>query len=61
MNDRKTLSLDEVLANIDGIGQLIRDHAPAGEADRRVDDEVMAALHEAGAIATFLPPRYGGP
>lgn len=54
------LSTGEVLAAIDAIGELIASHAPAGEANRRVDDEVIEALRGTGALSTFIPSRFGG-
>lgn len=51
---------EEVLAAIDGIGELIAAKAAEGEANRRVSDEVMEALRGAGALTTFIPSRFGG-
>jgi len=51
---------EEVLAAIDGIGELSAAKAAEGEANRRVSDEVMEALRGAGALTTFIPSRFGG-
>lgn len=51
---------EEVLAAIDAIGPRIAENAREAEANRRVGDDVMSALREAGALATFIPSRFGG-
>ena len=40
---------------------LVRDHADAGEAARRLPANVVDALVEAGLMRMFVPAAYGGP
>ncbi|MEU8891117.1 acyl-CoA dehydrogenase family protein [Streptomyces sp. NPDC048442] len=42
------------------LAALAAEHAPAAEADRRLTDEVAAALLEAGFARHFVPAEHGG-
>ena len=42
------------------LAPLIRKHAAAGEANRRVEEEVIAATAKAGLMRVCTPKRYGG-
>ncbi|WP_062993214.1 oxidoreductase [Nocardia anaemiae] len=58
-NDR-TETIEDVLTRIAELAPLIRKNAAAGESDRRVSEETIAALKEAGAFRIVTPRRFGG-
>ncbi|MDV3128820.1 acyl-CoA dehydrogenase family protein [Mycobacterium sp. 21AC1] len=49
-----------VLERIRDLAPLIRQHAADGERARRVPEEVITALKQAGAFGIAVPHRYGG-
>ena len=51
---------DELLARIRELQPLIEQHAARGEQDRRVVEESITALTEAGVFKIAQPRRYGG-
>ena len=51
---------EELVARIHALGDLIRQHAPDGDRNRRVPEPVIEALTEAGAFKLAIPRRYGG-
>lgn len=51
---------DALLARATGLVPLLREHADAGERDRRLTDEVAAALRAAGMFRLTAPRRCGG-
>jgi alkylation response protein AidB-like acyl-CoA dehydrogenase len=51
---------EEVLARIRELLPLIRKNAAEGERNRRVSDETINALKDAGAFRIATPRRYGG-
>lgn len=51
---------DELLARIRELSPLLQRNAAAGELDRRVSQESIDALTEAGAFRVSSPKRYGG-
>jgi 3-hydroxy-9,10-secoandrosta-1,3,5(10)-triene-9,17-dione monooxygenase len=53
-------SIEGVLSRITELAPLIRDQAADGESNRRVGDDTIAALKEAGAFSVATPRRYGG-
>ena len=53
-------SSDELLARIRDLQPLIGKNAAQGEQDRRVVEESIAALTDAGAFKVAQPRRYGG-
>lgn len=50
----------ELVARATALQGLLREHAPRIEADRKVTDEVIDALTEAGLFKLTVPRRYGG-
>ena len=50
----------ELVARARALQPLLREHAAETEADRRVADECIAALGEAGLFEVSVPRRYGG-
>jgi alkylation response protein AidB-like acyl-CoA dehydrogenase len=52
--------LNALLRRIEEIRPLLFANAPEGEENRRVSEESIAALAEAGAFKVSLPTRYGG-
>ena len=50
----------ELVARARSLGPLLAANASAGEADRRVVEESIAALTEAGLFKIAVPRRYGG-
>ena len=50
----------ELVARARALQPLLREHAAETEADRRVADECIAALGEAGLFKVSVPRRYGG-
>lgn len=55
-----TAEIEETLAKVDALKGLIREHAAAGETERRVKQEVIDALDETGVFKLAVPRRYGG-
>ncbi|MBD3007596.1 MULTISPECIES: acyl-CoA dehydrogenase family protein [unclassified Streptomyces] len=51
---------DALVARAVALQPLLREHAMATETDRRVPDEVIDALAEAGLLKLSVPKRYGG-
>jgi 3-hydroxy-9,10-secoandrosta-1,3,5(10)-triene-9,17-dione monooxygenase len=51
---------EELVARAIALRPLVREHAPATEADRRLADEVSDALTEAGLFRMLTPKRHGG-
>lgn len=50
----------ELLARVKELHPLLAGNAAAGEQDRRVREESIAALSEAGLFRLAIPKRYGG-
>lgn len=50
----------DLVERVRALRPLVRDHAPRAEQQRRVTDEVVAALSEAGVYRMNVPRRYGG-
>ena len=50
----------ELVARVTELHPLIRANAAAGEEDRRVAEQSMQALREAGILRIAQPERYGG-
>ena len=50
----------ELVARVTELHPLLRANAAAGEEDRRVAEESMRALREAGILRIAQPKRYGG-
>lgn len=50
----------EAISNIETIHPLLRANSAQGEEDRRVPEESIAALRDAGAFRVGTPKRYGG-
>jgi alkylation response protein AidB-like acyl-CoA dehydrogenase len=55
-----TQSIDGLLGRIAAIRPILEKNANRTEGDRRVVDENIAALKEAGAFKIMVPKRYGG-
>jgi alkylation response protein AidB-like acyl-CoA dehydrogenase len=55
-----TPSSDELVARVRELHPLLRANAAAGEEDRRVAQESMQALAQAGILRIAQPRRYGG-
>lgn len=55
-----TETVDDVLDRIGALQPLIREHSAQNERDRKVSDEVIAALRDAGAFRLAAPRRFGG-
>jgi alkylation response protein AidB-like acyl-CoA dehydrogenase len=53
-------SSDELVARVRELAPMLRANAAAGEEDRRVAEESMAALRQAGILRIAQPRRYGG-
>jgi alkylation response protein AidB-like acyl-CoA dehydrogenase len=53
-------SCQELLARAEALQPLLREHTAAGDADRRLPDEVIARLGEAGLFRMLTPRRLGG-
>jgi alkylation response protein AidB-like acyl-CoA dehydrogenase len=49
-----------LVARIRDLQPLLREHAARGEQDRRVTEESIEALRDAGVFKTAQPRRYGG-
>jgi alkylation response protein AidB-like acyl-CoA dehydrogenase len=55
-----TPSSDELVARVRELHPLLRANAAAGEEDRRVAQDTMQALQQAGILRIAQPRRYGG-
>jgi len=55
-----TPSPEELVARATALQPLLREHAAKIEADRRVPEEVISAIAEAGLFKVSVPKRYGG-
>ncbi|MDA2892904.1 oxidoreductase [Mycolicibacterium sp. BiH015] len=53
-------TVDDVLDRVGALQPLIRQHSVRNESDRRVSEEVIAALRDAGAFRLAAPRRFGG-
>ncbi len=53
-------TVQELVARARELGPLIRKNAPAGEANRRVEEETIQAATKAGFMRVCTPKRYGG-
>lgn len=51
---------EELVARAEALQPLLREHAATIEAERRVTDEVIDALTEAGLFRLTVPRRFGG-
>lgn len=51
---------DELVSRASELAPLLRSNAPQAETDRRLTDETIAALTEAGLFRLRVPRRYGG-
>ncbi|MCW2560273.1 MAG: hypothetical protein JWP55_4237 [Mycobacterium sp.] len=59
--DRQALpTRTELVDRAVALQPLLREHAAAGDADRRQADAVIAGLTEAGLFRLFTPSRFGG-
>jgi alkylation response protein AidB-like acyl-CoA dehydrogenase len=58
--DAAAPSSDELIARIRDLRPLIENNAAQGEADRRVVEESITALTDAGIFKVAQPRRYGG-
>ena len=50
----------ELVARARELAPLLRKNAAAGEANRRIEDESIAAVRQAGLMRVCTPKRYGG-
>ena len=50
----------DLLDTASRLGPLIAEHGPIGERERRVPQEVIQALHEAGLLRMLVPRSLGG-
>src|SRR4051794_37676014 len=55
-----TETADYVLDRVRALHPLIRKHSTQNERDRKVSDEVISALQDAGAFRLAAPRRFGG-
>ncbi|WP_433623580.1 acyl-CoA dehydrogenase family protein [Nocardia sp. CA-120079] len=60
VDNSRTETIEDVLARIDELAPLIRRNAAASDSDRRVPEETIDALKEAGAFRIVVPRRFGG-
>lgn len=51
---------EDVLARVRDIAPLLQKNAASSEAERRVSEETIAALKDAGVFRLAVPRRYGG-
>ncbi|MEV2275139.1 acyl-CoA dehydrogenase family protein [Nocardiopsis sp. NPDC049922] len=51
---------EEIVKRVRAIVPLVREHAPWQDENRRLHDEVVEALDEAGVFRMRVPTRYGG-
>jgi alkylation response protein AidB-like acyl-CoA dehydrogenase len=50
----------ELVARVHELGPLLRKNGPVGETNRRVEEETIRALVNAGIFKVCIPRRYGG-
>ncbi len=55
-----TESADDVIDRVGALQPMIREHSAQNERNRKVSDEVIAALRDAGAFRLAAPRRFGG-
>jgi alkylation response protein AidB-like acyl-CoA dehydrogenase len=55
-----TPTVPELVARARELAPLLRKNAPAGEANRRVEEETIEAATKAGLMRVCTPKRYGG-
>jgi len=55
-----TPTVHDLVARARELGPLLRKNAPAGEANRRVEEETIEAATRAGLMRVCTPKRYGG-
>ena len=55
-----TLTAADLVARMVALQPLVAARAQQAEQQRRLDDEVLAALHDSGVFRHFVPRRYGG-
>lgn len=60
MPDTTRPSDEELVARVHAIGDIIARNSEAGDRDRRVQDESIAAMTEAGLFRLAVPRCYGG-
>ncbi|WP_063008527.1 oxidoreductase [Nocardia kruczakiae] len=60
VENNRTETTEDVLARIKDSAPLIRKNAADGESARRVSDETIDALKQAGAFRMLVPRRLGG-
>src|ERR1700728_2624125 len=53
-------TVQELVARARELAPLLRKNAPAGEANRRVEEETIQAAMKAGLMKVCTPKRYGG-
>jgi len=53
-------TVQELVARARELAPLLRKNAAAGEANRRIEDESIAAVRQAGLMRVCTPKRYGG-
>jgi alkylation response protein AidB-like acyl-CoA dehydrogenase len=53
-------SAAELVARARELAPMLRKNAPAGEANRRVEEETIQAVRKAGLMRVCTPKRYGG-
>ena len=54
------LTSQELVGRARELAPLLRKNAPAGEANRRLDEETVQAMAKAGFLKVSVPKRYGG-
>jgi alkylation response protein AidB-like acyl-CoA dehydrogenase len=59
-NDTATPDAAELVARAKELHPLLVKNAPIGEKDRRVADDSIQALTDAGLFRLTVPKRYGG-
>ena len=55
-----TVSASSLLERVAEIEPIIREHAPRGEADRRLPDPVVSAMRDAALYRLWIPRRFDG-
>jgi alkylation response protein AidB-like acyl-CoA dehydrogenase len=55
-----TLTAADLVARMVALQPLVAARARQAEQRRRLDDDVLAALHDSGVFRHFVPRRYGG-
>ncbi|WCT05747.1 acyl-CoA dehydrogenase family protein [Rhodococcus qingshengii] len=59
-SDQPSPTREEIVARVRGLQPLIAANGARGEQDRRVPEETISALREAGAFKIGVPARFGG-